>query len=114
MPDTWGTYRLKVTEDRRPAARVNLTEKPLLPDPTNRTGPQSVLFGTGRQRQRRAIKGLATRTDFNALETDYLSMTKRTAQFADGFSMMAVIEDLTGEERLGSEYVFYSATFVEV
>lgn len=113
MPDTWGALALNVMEYQRPAPEVNVREKPLLPDPTN-SGPQSVIWGTGRLRKRREISAWATKVDFDALENDYILLNKRAVTFADTFTMNAVIESLQGERKIGTNYVFYSATFVEV
>lgn len=113
MPDTWGALALNVMEYQRPAPAVNVREKALLPDPLS-GGPQSIIWGTGRLRKRREVSAWATKVDFDAIENDYVLLTKKAVTFADGFTMNAVIESLGGERKIGTEYVFYSATFVEV
>lgn len=114
MADTWGSLALRVQEYSRPSAQINLTEKPLIPDPAASTAiPQSVLMGTGRARRRRSITGWATKADFDSLETDKESYTSRVVTFGDGYTMTALIEQLDGARKLGSILVFYSAVFVE-
>lgn len=114
MADTWGSLVLHVQEYSRPSAQINLSEKPLIPDPAASTAiPQSVLMGTGRARRRRNISGWATKEDFDSLETDKESYTNRIVTFADAYTMTALIEQLDGALKIGSDLVFYSAVFVE-
>jgi hypothetical protein len=114
MADTWGTIALNIQEYSRPTAKQLLVEKELIPDPlASTTAPQTVLINVGRTRKRRSIAGTLTKANFDSLEADKYACTARTVTFDDGFSMTAIIEELTGERKLGTDLVFYRATFLE-
>ena len=112
--DAWGTMALNITEYSRPPAEIFMKEKDLLPDPTNLLQPSTILQGAGRRRKRRELSGYCTKEAFDALEADFYAGTSRTLMCDDGFTMEARIEKFNSASRkLGSNYVFFSVTFIE-
>ncbi len=122
MAITWGATALNVMEYSRPGAEIYLNEKKLIPDPTiASTTPQTVLMGSGRCRKRIQIKGWATISDYQSLETDMYAFTARALDMTSIESGMSfttgIIESLSGDRVKGTsntEYMEYDCTFLEV
>ena len=115
MADTWGGITLNVTEYKRPTAKRYLIEKELLPayDAHSTDSPNTVIMGTGRYYRRREIQGWTTREDYLSLKNDKNAASRRTLTFDDGYTLSAIIEKLEGNEQVGYDIVWYTATFIE-
>lgn len=110
--DTWGTLNLYLQEYERPETGIKLHEVEVITDPAS-SAPQTVLMGGGRRRKKRSVRGYAAKADFDSMETDMLNCTLRMVSFSDGFSMTALISEISGTMQPGSNYVWYAATFME-
>lgn len=112
--DKWGGLSLNLTEYNRNEIGQLATEKSLIAY-TKITAPQSRLLSKGRLRERRSVGGWATKEDFDLLENDYETFTKKKVEFHDGTIINpAIIEDLSATRQKGTEAVFFEITFLEV
>ncbi len=112
--DKWGSLSLNLTEYNRNEIGQLATEKSLIAY-TKITAPQSRLLSKGRLRERRSVGGWATKEDFDLLENDYETFTKKKVEFHDGTIINpAIIEELSASRQKGTDAVFFEITFLEV
>ncbi len=116
MADTWGTLELNLQTYTIPEIQTNLTEKPLLPayDAHTTNAANSVLMGYGRGSRVRKVSGYCSIEEYNSLESDCNRGVIRLVSFHDGFSMNAIINNLSKEMKPGSQKQWYSLEFIEV
>lgn len=113
----WGTTELNIIKDSYlpPFAKVKLNIINILPGAEN-TAPASVLQQGGRERYQVQFSGFVRcYAEYQALLTDYINMTERTFEGADGFSMTMIISDFQpGKRTLFPLKIEYSITLMEV
>jgi len=119
MSDTWGSYNLHVTRLQLQRGQPYVTSVPIVPAPTAGTPSKATYeFGAGRSGHSAQVEGWMYSSDWTGFVSDAQSNASTTLAFneatADNFSFTAMVDEFSEEPVLGTNRVFFSATFIEV